>query len=65
MMTNDPKLFIRIDPELNADLVEAVQREGRTKTAITERALRDYIARSKAEARAAKQASKAQAQVQA
>lgn len=63
-MTDDPKLNIRIDPELHNELGETVVREGRTKTEITERALRDYIARSKAEAKAARAASKTPAPVQ-
>jgi predicted transcriptional regulator len=55
-----PKLVVRIDPELNTELDETVSREERTKTTIVERALRDYIARSKAEAKAARAASKTQ-----
>lgn len=55
-------LHIQIDPALNAELAETIEREGRSKTAITERALRDYIARSKAEAKAARAASKTQTQ---
>lgn len=51
-------LHIKIDPDLNSELADTISREGRTKTEITERALRDYIARSKAEARAAKAASR-------
>lgn len=44
-----PKSF-KLDTEVAADLKETAQREERTETAIVERALRDYIARSKAEA---------------
>lgn len=57
-MSDEPKLYIRIDPELDAELSATKEREGRTKTEITERALRDYIARSKADAKAARAASK-------
>lgn len=53
-------LHIQIDPELNAELSETITREGRSKTAITERALRDYIARSKAKAKQSKKAQVAQ-----
>lgn len=52
-MNTDPKLFIRIDPVLDAALRETTEREGRTKTAIVERALRAYIAQSKAVSAAA------------
>lgn len=47
---SDVPLSIRLDPALNTELSETAEREERSKTAIVERALRDYIARSKAEA---------------
>lgn len=48
---SDVPLNIRLDPTLDTELRETAAREGRTKTEITERALRDYIARSKAAAK--------------
>lgn len=44
-----PKSF-KLDSEVAAELKEAAAREDRTETAIVERALRDYIAKSKADA---------------
>lgn len=38
------------DPELAADFKATLEREGRTMKAVTERALREYIAKSKADA---------------
>lgn len=43
-------LFVRLETDLNDELAEVIQREERDKTTIVKRALRDYIAKSKADA---------------
>jgi len=59
-MPDTVNLFARIEPELDADLQETIAREERDKTTIVKRALRDYVAKSRAEAKAAKAAKAAQ-----
>jgi hypothetical protein len=54
-------LFARIDSDLAADLKETVLREERDQQVIVARALRDYIAKSKAEAQADNRTAKATA----
>lgn len=49
-ITESVPLHVRIDPQLDAELRDTMEREERKKTAVVERALRDYIAKSKAEA---------------
>lgn len=48
------------DPELAAEFRATLEREQRTMKVVTTLAIRDYIARSKAEAKAARAASKSQ-----
>jgi hypothetical protein len=54
-------LFARIDSDLAADLKETVLREERDQQVIVARALRDYIAKSKAESKSDNRRAKASA----
>lgn len=51
-------VHVKIDPQVGRELIETAEREERKKNVIVERALRDYIARSKAEAEYAQKAAK-------
>jgi len=52
--------FLRVDPDLDAELREVMEREERDLKVVVVRAVRQYIDRSKAEDKAAKAASKQQ-----
>jgi len=59
-MTDTVNWFLRVDPDLDAELREVMEREERDLKVVVVRAVRQYIDRSKAEAKAAKAASKTQ-----
>ncbi len=62
-MADKVNWFLRVDPEFDAELREIMEREQRDLKVVVIRAVRQYIDRSKAEAKAAKRQAKQAPQV--